>query len=154
MSSATALADRLPSSGTSKLLGQRILDFDATASCVRVSFVATSDFLNPAGFIQGGILAAMIDDSMGPSVWLTTEGKIFPVTIDLTVSYLGAARRGSIFGEARVVQLGKTIAFQHGCQLLAGVGDSGVLIGDAHLRISAPELKSLPSVGTWRRNSR
>lgn len=111
MSSATALADRLPSSGTSKLLGQRILDFDATASCVRVSFVATSDFLNPAGFIQGGILAAMIDDSMGPSVWLTTEGKIFPVTIDLTVSYLGAARRGSIFGEARVVQLGKTIAF-------------------------------------------
>ena len=111
MSSATALADSVPSSGTSKLLGQRILDFDAATSRVRVSFVATSDFLNPAGFIQGGILAAMIDDSMGPSVWLTTEGKIFPVTIDLTVSYLGAARPGPIFGEARVVQLGKTIAF-------------------------------------------
>jgi len=31
-------------------------------------------------------------------------------------------------------KLGKIIAYQHSCQLLAGVGDSGVLIGDTHLR--------------------
>ena len=36
---------------------------------------------------------------------------MFPVTINMNASFLGATRRGSIFGEARVLQLGRAIAF-------------------------------------------
>jgi len=93
------------------LLGQRILEHDEATTRTRVSFDAKAEFENPAGFIQGGILTAMLDDTMGPAIWLATGGTMFPVTINMNVSFLAATRRGSIFGEARVRQLGRTIAF-------------------------------------------
>jgi uncharacterized protein (TIGR00369 family) len=111
MSSPDAFADRVPISGTSTLLGRRVLGFDEATTRVRVGFDAKPDFRNPAGFIQGGMLTAMLDDSMGASIWLAVGGKAYPVTIDLNVSFLGAARPGPLVGEARVVQLGTTIAF-------------------------------------------
>jgi uncharacterized protein (TIGR00369 family) len=48
---------------------------------------------------------------MGPAAFLRTGGALYTVTIDLQVSYLGAARPGPLIGEGRVVQIGKTIAF-------------------------------------------
>ncbi len=48
---------------------------------------------------------------MGPAVLIMTDAEFHPVTIALTVNYLGPAKTGSLIGEARVVQLGKTIAF-------------------------------------------
>lgn len=127
----------IPPSGTAKLLGQKLLDYDASTTRVRVAFTGRSEFLNPAGFIQGGLLTAMMDDTMGPSIWLATNGKVFPVTIDFSVSFLGAARTGELVGEARVVQLGTTIAF-----LEAQLADSdGRLIARAtsSVRLVAPD---------------
>ena len=79
-----------------------------------MSFDARWEFTNPAGYIQGGFLAAMLDDTMGPAVFNMTEGKLFSPTIDLHVSYLKPARPGQIVGEGRVVQLGKSVAFLEG----------------------------------------
>jgi acyl-coenzyme A thioesterase PaaI-like protein len=31
----------------------------------------------PAGLIQGGILSAMLDDTMGPAVFVKTEGRLY-----------------------------------------------------------------------------
>lgn len=111
----------IPPSGTAELLGQKLLAYDAASTRTRVAFAGRPEFLNPAGYIQGGFLTAMMDDTMGPSIWLATEGKAFPVTIDFSVSFLGAARVGQLVGEARVVQLGKTIAFLE-AQLADGDG--------------------------------
>ena len=72
------------------------------------------DFCNPAGFVQGGILSAMLDDTMGPAVFVMTEGKLYTSTISLTVNFLAPARPGPITAEARVTQLGKTVAFVEG----------------------------------------
>lgn len=76
-----------------------------------MSFVATDAFLNPAGAVQGGILGAMLDDTMGPALWLMNGAGAFSATIDLNVSFLAAAAPGLLFGEGKVVQLGKTISF-------------------------------------------
>jgi len=56
----------------------------------------------------------MLDDTMGPAVWSKTNGTLFPVTIDMTISFLAAARPGLLIGEARVISLGKLIAFLEG----------------------------------------
>lgn len=105
------LMQRFPQSATARLFGQRVIEFDTARGWVRMSFVATDSFLNPAGAVQGGILGAMLDDTMGPALWLMNGAGAFSATIDLNVSFLAAAAPGLLYGEGKVVQLGKTISF-------------------------------------------
>ena len=81
---------------------------------VRIGFDGKAEFCNPAGFIQGGILTAMLDDTMGPAAFIKTGGRLYTATISMTVNFLAPAPIGPIIGEARVVQIGKTIAFIEG----------------------------------------
>lgn len=105
------LPERLPRPPTAELFGQRVLGFDKEKGTIRLSFMATDAFLNPAGAVQGGILVAMLDDTMGPALWVMNGEETYSVTIDLSVSFLAAAKPGLLYGEGRVVQRGKTIAF-------------------------------------------
>jgi uncharacterized protein (TIGR00369 family) len=109
----TAL-DTLPTPPCSKLLGWRFLDARPEEGWIRIGFDGKSEFRNPAGMIQGGILSAMLDDTMGPAVFVKTEGRLYTATISLTVSFLAPAKVGPVIGEATVVQLGKTVAFIEG----------------------------------------
>ena len=110
---ATAL-DHLAAPPSSKLLGWRVLDVKPAEGWICIGFDGRAAFCNPAGFIQGGILSAMLDDTMGPAVFVMTEGRLFTSTISLTVNFLSPAKPGPIVGEATVTQLGKTIAFVEG----------------------------------------
>jgi uncharacterized protein (TIGR00369 family) len=103
--------DKFPTPPCARLLGWRLVDQDVERGWVRIEFDARADFLNPAGFIQGGILAAMLDDTMGPAALVKSEGKIFTSTIDMNVSFMAAARPGKLYGEGQVIQLGKTIGY-------------------------------------------
>src|SRR5437660_1292123 len=109
----TAL-DRLTAPPSSKLLGWHLLDARPAEGWIRIGFDGKAEFCNPAGFIQGGILSAMLDDTMGPAVFVMTEGKLYTATITMTVNFLAPARVGPIVGEADVTQLGRTIAFVEG----------------------------------------
>ena len=123
---ATAL-DKIPPPPCAVLLGWRIVDAKPAEGWVRVQFEGKPEFRNPAGFIQGGILTAMLDDTMGPAVFIMTQGELYTATIDINVSFLSPAKVGPLFGEAKVVQLGKTIAFIEGTLSDA----AGVLIAKA-----------------------
>ena len=116
---ATAL-DHLTAPPSSKLLGWHLLDARPQEGWIRIGFDGKPEFCNPAGFIQGGILSAMLDDTMGPAVFAMTEGRLFTSTITMTVNFLNPAKPGPITGEARVTQLGKTIAFVEGKLMAAG----------------------------------
>ena len=48
---------------------------------------------------------------MGPAVFVMTEGALYTVSIDMNVSYLSPARPGLLYGEGRVIQLGKSVGF-------------------------------------------
>jgi uncharacterized protein (TIGR00369 family) len=96
---------------SSRLLGWHLLDARPEEGWVRIGFDGKPDFCNPAGFIQGGILSAMLDDTMGPAVFVMTDGRLYTATITMTVSFLAPAKVGPIVGEAHVTQIGKTIAF-------------------------------------------
>jgi uncharacterized protein (TIGR00369 family) len=110
---ATAL-DRLATPPCAKLLGWYLLDARPDEGWIRIGFEGKAEFCNPAGFIQGGILSAMLDDTMGPAVFVMTDGKLYTATITMTVNFLAPAKPGPIIGEARVTQLGKTVAFVEG----------------------------------------
>jgi molybdopterin converting factor subunit 1 len=95
-----------------ELLGMRPLE--AEPGLMRFEFNPTEQLYNPDGAIQGGFLAAMLDESMGPAAFSALgPGHAFP-TLDLNVSFLRPARAGRLVGEGRVVQAGKTVAFLEG----------------------------------------
>jgi uncharacterized protein (TIGR00369 family) len=123
---ATAL-DRLEAPPSSKLLGWHLLDARPEEGWIRIGFDGRREFCNPAGFIQGGILGAMLDDTMGPAVFVMTDGRLYTATITMTVNFLAPAKLGRIVGEANVTQLGKTVAFVEG-RLTA---DDGTLLATA-----------------------
>ena len=110
---ATAL-DNFTAPPSSQLLGWHLIDARPTDGWIRIGFDGKTAFCNPAGFVQGGILSAMLDDTMGPAVFVMTDGRLYTATISLTVNFLAPARPGPIIGEAEVVQLGKTVAFVAG----------------------------------------
>jgi uncharacterized protein (TIGR00369 family) len=110
---ATAL-DNITMPPCAKLLGWRVLDARPKDGWIRILFDGKKDFCNPAGFIQGGILSAMLDDTMGPAVFVMTEGRLYTTTITMNVNFLAPAKPGPITGEATVTQLGRTIAFVEG----------------------------------------
>jgi uncharacterized protein (TIGR00369 family) len=106
--------DAFPKPPCAVLLGWTLLAHDAQAGTISVAFDGSAEFANPAGFVQGGMLAAMLDDTMGAAVFAATEGRLYTVTIGMNVSYLAPARPGRLVGEGRILQLGKTVAFVEG----------------------------------------
>ncbi len=103
-----------PGPPCAQLLGWRLLDHDEARGWIRVGFVATAQFLNPAGRVQGGMLAAMLDDTMGPAVLVKSGGALYPSSIDMNVSYLSAAKPGPLVCEGEVIRLGKSVGFVEG----------------------------------------
>lgn len=136
MTVATAL-DRLSAPPCAELLGWRVIDARPADGWIRIGFQAQPEFRNPAGVIQGGFLAAMLDDTMGPAVFAHTDGALYTATIDMNVSFLAPAKVGPIFGEGQVVQLGKSIGFVE-ARLL---DEAGVLLAKstASVRLIAAE---------------
>lgn len=111
---APTVFDRFPKPPCAELLGWTLLDMDEDAGTVRIGFTARPEFLNPAGFVQGGFLAAMLDDVMGPAALVMSDGWSFTSTIDMNVSFLAPAKAGPLIGEGSVIQLGRTIGYLQG----------------------------------------
>jgi len=95
-------------------LGWHLLEADEETGTIRVALEGKPAFCNPGGNIQGGFVAAMLDDTLGPTVLVKSGGTHYCATIDLNVSFLAPARPGSFIGVGRIVQMGKTIAFLEG----------------------------------------
>lgn len=96
------------------LLGWELQAIDPEAGTIEVAFTADERFLNPAGVIQGGFLAAMLDDTLGPALVATLGAEEWAPTTDLHVQFLAPARPGRLLGRGRVVRRGAAIAFLAG----------------------------------------
>jgi uncharacterized protein (TIGR00369 family) len=105
---------RAPPPSAAVTLGFRLLDIDPEAGTIEVGFQATDRFLNPAGNVQGGFLAAMLDDTLGPALVATLGPGEWAPTTDLHVQFLAPARPGPIVARGRVVRRGGQIAFLAG----------------------------------------
>ncbi|PKP81018.1 MAG: phenylacetic acid degradation protein [Alphaproteobacteria bacterium HGW-Alphaproteobacteria-18] len=97
-----------------RLLGWQLLEFDQDKFWIKIGFEPKPEFLNPAGFVQGGMLIAMLDDTVGPAVIVASRGQSYTTTIDLHAHFLRPVKLGSIVTEGMVTRLGKTVAFTEG----------------------------------------
>lgn len=111
---ALTIFDDLPIPPAARLLGWKLIALDLQAGTIEVEFDARVDFTNPSGFVQGGFLAAMLDDTLGPAAFALTGGKRMTTTIDLHVHYVRPVLPGRVTTRANVVNLGATVAFLEG----------------------------------------
>ncbi len=103
--------DAIPISGSAKLLGWKLMDMDIEKGEITIGFAGTPEFCNPVGFVQGGMLVAMMDDTMGPAVFTHSGGTKMTSSVDIHAHFLRPVPTGSITVKARVVRLGRTMAF-------------------------------------------
>jgi uncharacterized protein (TIGR00369 family) len=97
-----------------RLLGWKVLRAEPGSGRIRVQFEATRDFTNPLGNIQGGFLAAMLDETLGPALATTFEAQEFAPTLELKVNFIRAVKPGTLIGAGQVVHRGHSVAFLQG----------------------------------------
>ena len=78
---------------------------------IEIAFHPNKTMLNPRGSVQGGFVAAMLDDTMGPALVSSSGDLEAPVFLDLNVTFIQPVLPGRLIGKGRVVSRTKTIAF-------------------------------------------
>jgi uncharacterized protein (TIGR00369 family) len=92
-------------------LGARYRSIDVEAGTITIEFNPRVEFLNPARKIQGGFIAAMLDDTMGPIVYATLDRGEFNTTLEFKVSFMRSADLGPLVASARIIHRGRSIVF-------------------------------------------
>ncbi|MFC0242465.1 PaaI family thioesterase [Rhodopseudomonas telluris] len=130
---------RMPPPPCARTLGMTFGRVDP-AGCIEVTFEATPAFLNLAGHVQGGFLAAMLDDTMGPALVATLDAGEFAPTVNLAVQFHRPAKVGSLKGIGRVLLRGREV-----CQL------SGELLQDERVVATGIATAVIRRIGadTW-----
>ena len=93
-------------------MGGEFLEFDSDAGCLKARFPVLEAQLNPYGSMQGGMVAAAIDNTLGPLSMLVAPPN---VTRRLAVKYSRQATRemGAIVVKARFLERdGRWLRFQ------------------------------------------
>jgi len=124
-----------------RLLGRRVLSADHRRGVVELEFHAAPEFLNRHGQVMGGMLAAMLDSTVGCAAVAALPGQSV-VTLTMNVTYLRPAAAGPMRASGRVVHRGRSIAFADG-ELRDQSGEV-VASATATLRIVRPESRSGP----------
>jgi len=117
---------KLPSPPCAVTLGTEFAVVDGERGTIEVKFEGKPEFLNPAGHVQGGFLAAMLDDTMGPALIATLDAGQFAPTLNLNVQFHRPAKVGPLKGIGRVVLRGKEI-----CQLSAELFQNDKIVATA-----------------------
>ncbi|SCK17085.1 uncharacterized domain 1-containing protein [Streptomyces sp. WMMB 714] len=131
------LAGRVAAPRASLLLGWELIEVLPDEGTIEVAFQADEQFTNPAGAIQGGFLAAMLDDTMGPALAASLPDGLLAPTLDLHVQYLRPARPGRLTGRGRVVSRGRRVCFLSG--ELAAADGTLVAVATATVRLRTLE---------------
>ena len=91
-------------------LGWTVVGVDVEKGVATIDFTATEEMFNPGGSIQGGYLAAMMDDTMGPLMTVMAAGRRLPSTTDLHLQYHRRAAPGTIRCVAKIIRMGRLVA--------------------------------------------
>jgi uncharacterized protein (TIGR00369 family) len=105
------LAIRSPAA---RLIGRKVMRIDEGNGEVWLQFRSQPSFLNRHGFVQGGLLAAMLDPTVGCTAMAFLQAEESIVTLEMKVTYLRPAPSGVLRGLGRVLQHGRSILFVDG----------------------------------------
>jgi acyl-CoA thioesterase len=68
----------------------------------------------PGAPVHGGVLATLVDAAVGGALGTygsAAAGGVDQATLDMNVSFVGAARGDAVYAEGRILRRGRTIAF-------------------------------------------
>jgi uncharacterized protein (TIGR00369 family) len=93
----------------------RIAVTDAGEGWIRLCMPIREGIRNAdAAPVHGGAIASLLDAAVGGALGTlheASEGGTGQVTLDLNITYLGAAREGEVYAEGRIIRKGRSIAF-------------------------------------------
>jgi uncharacterized protein (TIGR00369 family) len=98
----------------SETLGLRVTHIQQADRLVRAEFTAAPAFANPSGAVQGGFIAAMLDETMSICAIVASNITMNAPTLELKVSYLRPLFPGLATCEARILKWGQSICFIEG----------------------------------------
>ena len=88
---------------------------DAGEGWIRLRLPVRDELRNSGGApLHGGALSSLLDAAVGgalSTVHEASEGGVGQATLDLNITYIGAARQGEIYAEGRIIRKGGTIAY-------------------------------------------
>jgi uncharacterized protein (TIGR00369 family) len=96
---------------TSVLLGMEVMAVDQQAGTCRLKFDAKPEFCNPMGSVQGGFVAAMLDEAAAIATIIKSQVRIVVPTLEFKVTFFAPAKTGVLFAEGRCLKLGRQVAF-------------------------------------------
>lgn len=105
---------KLPQPAAARTLGMSILRVEPEAGILEAEFEGKPEFTSSAGNIQGGFLAAMLDDTMGPALAALLAAGEFAPTLNLNIQFLSPAKPGKLRSVGRVEKRGGNICFLSG----------------------------------------
>jgi uncharacterized protein (TIGR00369 family) len=71
-------------------------------SARRVRLTVRPQLINPAGLLAGPVTYAMVDYSMGSTLWQDLSGEERIATIGISINYVQTAREGEVICETRL----------------------------------------------------
>ncbi len=90
----------------------RSVDFDSSKEIAVLEFEAVPEFCHSESqIVQGGFVTGMMDASMALLLIGVLDFKFNPVSLDINVSFLEPAHPGLLFAKAKILRLGKSIAY-------------------------------------------
>lgn len=102
----------------------KILEFSRENQSIKIEYIAEPRHCHSGNIVQGGYVTGWIDSAMAHSVMIPTDFKFSPLTLELKITFLKSANPGIVIAAAKVIKLGKSIAFVEG----ALTNESGDLI--------------------------
>ena len=108
-----------------------------------IEYIIRIEMTNPLGILQGGILAAMMDDTLGVAVYSLGKDKFY-TSVNFCIDYLESAKEGDkIIVCAKIIREGNTI-LNIDCKML---NEEGKIIARGSSNLVAKEFntgKKLP----------
>jgi len=92
-------------------LGMHLVEVNQDEQRILADFVADERFANPTGAIQGGFIAAMLDEAISTNIIIASNVTMTAPTLEMKVSYLAPLFVGPARVEAHILKFGKTVCF-------------------------------------------
>ena len=92
----------------------KILEFSKENQSIKIEYIAEPRHCHSGNIVQGGYVTGWIDSAMAHSVMIPTDFKFSPLTLELKITFFKSANPGIVNASAKVIKLGKSIAFVEG----------------------------------------
>jgi uncharacterized protein (TIGR00369 family) len=102
-----------------------------------VQFMVREEMTNPMGILHGGMVAAIMDDIIGSTVF-SLHHEYFYTSVNLNVDFLSSAKAGStVTAHARIIRQGRNIIHAE-CHIY---GDEGKLLAKGSSNLLVTQIK-------------